>query len=70
MNLQRSSTMSTPNLRDQVRQIADQLPADATWEDVRYQIELRASIERGLSDVEAGRVTSVEELMAEFGILE
>lgn len=70
MNLQSSSTMSPPSLRDQVRQIADQLPADATWEDVRYQIELRASIERGLSDVEAGRVVSVEDLMAEFGVLE
>ncbi len=62
--------MGTPNLRQQVHQIADQLPPEATWDDVRYQIELRASIERGLADIEAGRVISVEDLMAEFGIRE
>lgn len=62
--------MGTPDLRQQVHQIADQLTPEATWDDVRYQIELRASIERGLADIEAGRVISVEDLMAEFGIRE
>lgn len=62
--------MATPSLRQQVHQIADQLPPEATWDDVRYQIELRASIERGLADIEAGRVISLEDLMAEFGIRE
>jgi predicted transcriptional regulator len=30
--------------------------------------ELRASIARGLSDADAGRLVSVEDLMKEFGI--
>lgn len=60
--------MST--LSKQVHQIADQLPPEATWDDVRYQVELKASIERGLADVKAGRVVPVEELLAEFGVLE
>jgi predicted transcriptional regulator len=57
-------------LSQQVHQIAEQLPPEATWDDVRYQVELRASIERGLADVKAGRVVPVEELLAEFGMLE
>lgn len=62
--------MTAQTLREQVHVIADQLPPEATWDDVRYQIELRASIERGLADVGAGRVIAVEELMKEFGIAE
>jgi hypothetical protein len=29
--------MGTPNLRQQVHQIADQLSPEAAWDDVRYQ---------------------------------
>lgn len=70
MNQSRASDMGTPNLRQQVHQIADQLPPEATWDDVRYQIELRASIERGLADADAGRMTDVETLRREFGLPE
>jgi hypothetical protein len=62
--------MSAIDLSQQVHQIADQLPPEATWEDVCYQVELRASIERGLTDIKASRVVSVEALIAEFGVLE
>jgi hypothetical protein len=58
------------SLRKQVHEIADQLPPEATWDDVSYQVELHASIERGVADIKAGDVISVEELMAEFGVLE
>lgn len=70
MTLQRTPAMRPPSVRDQVHQIADALAPEATWEDVRYQIELRASIERGLADIGAGRVVSFAELMAEFDIAE
>lgn len=62
--------MATQTLREQVHQIAEQLPPEATWDDVRYQVELRASIERGLADVRAGRSIPVEQLMKEFGVAE
>ncbi len=62
--------MSASTLRQQVHLIADALPPEATWDDVRYQVELRASVERGLADVEAGRVIAVEDLMQEFGVTE
>ncbi len=67
-NVPRVAAMTT--LSQQVHQIADQLSSEATWDDVRYQVELRASIERGLADVKAGRVVPVEELLAEYGVLE
>lgn len=54
----------------QVHRIADQLPLDASWDEVLYQVQLRASIERGLDDLKHGRSISVENLMAEFGIAE
>ena len=62
--------MNIATLRDQVHEIAEGLPPGATWDDVRYQIELRASIARGVADIEAGRVISAEELMREFDIAE
>lgn len=57
-------------IRHKVHQLADQLPPDATWDDVRYQIELRASIERGLADSDSGRTVPHEEILKEFGIAE
>ena len=62
--------MTSSTLRQHVHQIADALPPEATWDDVRYQVELRASIERGLADVDAGRVIAVEDLIREFGAAE
>jgi len=62
--------MSAMTLSEHVHRIAETLPPEATWDDVRYQIELHASIERGLADVRAGRVIPVEELMKEYGISE
>jgi predicted transcriptional regulator len=35
---------------------------DRKSEDVAYEVELRASIERGLADSDAGRVVAVEDL--------
>jgi predicted transcriptional regulator len=58
------------NIKQQVYAIADKLPENATWEDVRYQVELRRSIERGVADSDAGRTVPHEEVLREFGIVE
>jgi len=57
-------------IREKVHELADRLPSDATWDDVRYQIELRASIERGLAQSEAGQTIPHEDILKEFGIAE
>jgi predicted transcriptional regulator len=55
-------------LKQQAHALIDNLPESATWDDVAYEIELRASIERGLADAKAGRLIAVEDLMKELGI--
>jgi len=40
----------------------------ATWDEVAYHMEVRASIEQGLADVKAGRVHTHEEVRKYFGL--
>ncbi|HVN05407.1 MAG TPA: hypothetical protein VMT86_13370 [Bryobacteraceae bacterium] len=48
--------------KQEVRSLLDQLPDDATFEDIQYHIYVREKIERGLQDLEAGRTVSEEEM--------
>lgn len=61
---------NTPPLKQQAHALIENLPDTATWDDVAYEAELRASIEHGLADAQAGRVVAVEDMMKEFGIEE
>lgn len=49
-------------VKDEVRKMLDNLPDDITFEDVQYHIYVREKIEKGLKDVEEGRVISHEEI--------
>jgi len=60
--------MSLTPVRDQARKIVDALPDNATWDDLMYEIYVRQSVEDGLADADAGRVTSVEDLRESFGL--
>ncbi len=40
----------------------DQLPDDASFEDIQYHIYVREKVERGLKDIEEGRVLTQEEV--------
>jgi predicted transcriptional regulator len=44
--------------KEQVQQILESLPEDASLEDIQYHIYVRQKIEQGLEDVGAGRVIS------------
>ena len=48
--------------KDEVRKILDRIPDEASFEDIQYHIYVREKIERGLQDVEKGRVLSQEEV--------
>jgi len=52
--------MNTP--KEAVAEIIRDLPDDATYDDIIYHIYVRSRIERGLKDVEEGRVFSQEEV--------
>jgi hypothetical protein len=56
------------NIKEEARRLIENLPDDSTWEDLMYQIYVRESIEAGLADSEAGRVTDVEKVRGEFGL--
>jgi len=51
------------NIKAKARELIDQLPEDATWDDVAYEIAVRRSIERGLADLDAGRTYTSEALL-------
>ena len=48
--------------KEEVRRILDQIPDDATFEDIQYHIYVREKIERGLKDIQEGRLLSQEEV--------
>ncbi len=59
--------MSTSGVKQAAHELIEALPDDVSWDEVAYRMEVRASIERGLADVEAGRVISQEEIEKHFG---
>lgn len=60
--------LSAPTVREQAQRLVDQLPEDASWEDLLYQIYVRQSIEAGLADCHEGRLVSVEEVKRRLGL--
>lgn len=52
--------MTTP--KEEVRKLLDEIPDEASYEDIQYHIYVRQKIERGLQDIEEGRVISQEEV--------
>ena len=48
--------------KDEVRKLLDKLPDDASFEDIQYHIYVREKIQKGLADVEAGRVFTPAEV--------
>lgn len=57
------------NLKQQAHALIDDLPDTATWDDVVYEMAVRRSIERGLADADAGRLTDVDDVRREFGLI-
>ncbi|OGP83028.1 MAG: hypothetical protein A2Y95_04660 [Deltaproteobacteria bacterium RBG_13_65_10] len=47
--------------KEDVRQILDELPDDASLEEIQYSIYVRQKIERGLKNLDEGRSISQEE---------
>lgn len=55
-------------IKEEAHRIVDELPENASWEDLAYRIYVRQSIEAGIKDAEEGRVESVEEVRRSFGL--
>jgi len=48
--------------KEEVRKILEQIPDDSSFEDIQYYIYVREKIERGLEDIEKGRIIDQEEI--------
>ena len=60
--------MQDVSVKKEAKRLVDELPDDATWDDLMYRIYVRQSIEAGILDADAGRVVSVDEVRARFGL--
>jgi hypothetical protein len=58
------------DVKSAVRQLADTLPNDATWDDVMYRIYVRQAVDAGLQDAVEERLVDVAEVRRQFGLLE
>ncbi|HHJ39737.1 MAG TPA: hypothetical protein ENJ86_09790 [Methylothermaceae bacterium] len=47
--------------KDAARQIIEQLPEQATWDDIMYELYVKQKIEEGLKAADEGRTVSHEE---------
>lgn len=56
--------MST--VKEQVQELLHALPDDATWEQVQYEIYVRAKIAEGRKAVDEGRTVPHEEVVKRF----
>jgi predicted transcriptional regulator len=60
--------MASTNVKQEARRLVDNLPENATWDDLMYEIYVRQVIDAGLADSEAGRTLDVKEVRAKFGL--
>ena len=60
--------MASTNVKQEARRLVDNLPENASWDDLMYEIYVRQAIEAGLADSEAGRTLDVKEVRAKFGL--
>jgi hypothetical protein len=60
--------MADSPIKEEAHRLVDRLPADATWDDLMYEIYVRETIERGLLDSNENRVKSAAEIRREYGL--
>lgn len=58
----RGFNMPTSKVKEEARKLVDELPDDATWEELEYKIYVRRKIERGLESVGQGDTLSTDEV--------
>ena len=60
--------MQAQSIKQQAKELVDNLPNNATWEDVMYRIYVRQAIDAGVQDSDAGRTMDVKEVRKRFGL--
>jgi predicted transcriptional regulator len=55
-------------VRQQAQQLLEQLPDDATWEDLQYAIYVHQAVEAGEADIQAGNFFTSDQVRQRFGL--
>ncbi len=58
----------TLDVKHEAMHIVEQLPDNATWDDLMYSIYVRQAAEKGLEDSDAGRTIDIADVKRMFGI--
>ncbi|HKI04959.1 MAG TPA: hypothetical protein VKK31_23470 [Thermoanaerobaculia bacterium] len=53
-------------VKEEVRDLAERLPEEATWDDVMYELYVRQKIAAGIQAADEGRVVPHEEVRRRF----
>jgi hypothetical protein len=56
-----------PSAKEEIRRMLDELPDDASWEDLQHSIYVRERFERGRREAMEGRVLDQEEVEGRMG---
>ena len=60
--------MSASSIKEEARRLLERLPADATWEDLQYEIYVRQAVEAGLKDSREDKTVPLAEVRRQFGL--
>ncbi len=60
--------MSKAMMKNEVKAIIDNMPDDATWDDLMHEIYVRQTIESGLEDSKTGRTKDVNDIRKKYGL--
>ncbi len=60
--------MQTAAIKQEAYRLIEQLPNNASWDDLMYEIYVHQTIKAGLQDSEANRVVDVSEARKQFGL--
>jgi len=52
------------SIKREAQRLVDQLPEQASWDDLMYEIYVRQAVDRGIADADAGRVVPSDQVMA------
>jgi hypothetical protein len=59
-----SGMSESADIRPDALRLVEQLPADASWDDLAYEVYVRQAIAQGLADADAGRTVDHETALA------
>jgi len=68
--IKREVFMSVIVIKEEAHKLVDQLPENASWDDLMHEIYVRETIEIGLEDSKAGRTKELKEILTTYGLPE